>query len=240
MTNREKKFTLLLILIVVGAAIYYLVKYDILLIDVKGGVNLLVAFGTVGMTLMIVYIEVIRPWIQKPEIKIEFANKRPYCRHAKTKSSSRPYYCHFAVVNSGKTLTDDCEAVLERVWDSSNEKKNSEWEEWENFIPCNLKWSAENPKEDFKRACFKTIYPGERRYFCDIGRVNEKHDTFNFELSRFFLSQVNYLSRGKHKIQISVYSKNAAKVTKKFIIDWCGEWKGTQREMEEGLKIKML
>lgn len=233
MTNREKWLTLLLGVIVVGAAIYYL-------FGVKDGINLLVALGTIGMTLIIVYIEVIKSWIQKPEIKIEFANEMPYCRHAITKTLLRPYYCHFAVVNSGQTPADDCEAVLERIWDSSNEKKNSEGEEWKNFIPCNLKWSAEDPKKDFERACFKTIYPGERRYFCDIGRVNEKDDTFDFELSRFLLSQVNYLSRGKYKIQISVYSKNAAKVTKKFVIDWCGEWKKTQPEMQKCLKIKML
>ncbi len=233
MTNREKKFTLLLVLTVIVVAVCYL-------INIKDGINLLVALGTVGMTLMILYIEVIKSWIQKPEIKIEFTNEVPYCRHAKTERGLGPYYCHFAVVNSGQTPANDCEAVLERVWDSSNEKKNSKWEEWKNFIPCNLKWSAEDPDKDFERACFKTIYPGERRYFCDIGRVNEKHDIFIFELSRFFLSQVNYLLRGKYKIQISVYSKNAAKVTKKFVIDWCRKWRRTQPEMQECLKIKML
>ena len=239
MTNREKKFTLLLVLAVVVAAIYHLVEYDILLIDVKDGVNLLVASGTIGMTSVIILIQVIRPWMRKPEIKIEFANERPYCRHAKTETGLRPYYGHFAVINSGQTPADDCEAVLERVWDSSNEKKNSEWEEWKNFIPCNLKWSGEDRHKDFERACFKTVYPGERRYFCDIGRVDEGYDIFNFELSRAFLSQVNCLSRGKYKIQISVYSKNAAKVTKKFVVEWSGVWKEKQKDMEKSLEINL-
>ncbi len=235
MIKRKKNCAFVLSLVAI-----FVVMVVIYLSNIREGVNLLVAFGTVGMTLIIVYIEIIRSWIRKPEIKIEFANEMPYCRHAKTKNGLRPYYGHFAVVNSGQTSADDCEAVLERVWNSSNEKKNSDWEEWKNFIPCNLKWSAEDPNKDFERACFKTIYPGERRYFCDIGRVTEKHDIFIFELSRFFLSQVNYLSRGKYKIQISVYSKNAAKATKKLVIDWCGAWKDTQEKMQKCLKIEML
>ena len=240
MTKREKILTLLLVAVVIWKVVYYLVKYDIIFIDVEDGVGLLVAFGTIGMTFMIVCIEVIRPWIRKPEIKIEFANEMPYCRHARTEGGLRPYYGHFVVVNSGQTPADDCEAVLERVWDLRNEKKNSGWEEWRNFIPCNLKWSAEDRHNDFERACFKTIYPGERRYFCDIGRVDEGYATFNFELCRPFLSQVNYLSCGKYKIQISVYSKNAAKVTEKFVVKWSGVWKEKQKDMEESLKIKML
>jgi len=232
MTNREKKFTLLLVLTVIVAAVYYL-------FGVKDGINLLVALGTVGMTLIIVYIEVIKSWIQKPEIKIEFANEPPYCHPDKGKKGSKIYWCHFAIFNNGRSQADDCEAVLERVWDWNNKKENSEQKE-RKFIPSNLKWSAEDRHEDFERACFKTIYPGGRRYFCDIARVEEKGNKFNFELARPLKSQNNSLLRGKHKIQISIYSKNGVKVTKKFVIDWCGEWKETSPEMQECLKIKML
>ena len=108
-----------------------------------------------------------------PELDIEFKDKDPYCRHAKTAQGTGPYYCHFVVVNSGRSQADDCEAVLERIWDWCGEKKNLEWQEQKNFIPVSLKWAAENPRENFERACFKTIYPGGRKYFCDIGRVRE-------------------------------------------------------------------
>jgi len=92
------------------------------------------------------------------------------------------------------------------------------------------------------RACFKTIYPGGRRYFCDIARVDllKKGARFAFELPWTFISQDTYLLLGKYKIQISVYSKNAAKVAKDFIIDWCRGWKDTQEKMQKCLKIKML
>ena len=78
-----------------------------------------------------------------PELDIEFKDEKPYCRHAKTEDGLRPYYCHFAVVNSGRSQADDCEAVLERICDWGGEKGNSEWQQWKNFIPLNLKWSAE-------------------------------------------------------------------------------------------------
>jgi len=235
MTNREKKFTLLLVLIVVGSAIYYL-------FGVKDGINLLVALGTIGMTLIITYIEIIKSWIQKPEIKIEFKDKDPYCRHEKEKEEGEgpgPYWCHFVVVNNGGRQADDCEAVLEKIWDSNGEKDHLKWPEREKWIPVNLKWSTE---KFFRRKYYKTIYPGGRRYFCDIARVDllKKGARFAFELPWTFISQDTYLLLGKYKIQISVYSKNAAKVAKDFIIDWCGGWKDTQEKMQKCLKIKML
>ncbi len=232
MTKRKKNCAFVLSLLAI-----FVVMVVIYLSNIREGVDLLVAFGTVGMTVIIVYIEIIRSWIRKPEIKIEFANEMPYCRHARTKNGLRPYYGHFVVVNSGQTPADDCEAVLERVWDLRNEKRNSGGEEWRNFIPCNLKWSAEDRHKDFERACFKTIYPGERRYFCDIGRVDEGYATFNFELCRPFLSQVNCLSRGTYKIQISVYSRNAVRATRKFVVKWSGVWKEEQKDMEKSLEI---
>ena len=62
---------------------------------------------------------------------------------------------------------------------------------------------------------------------------------FDFELSGTFISQETFLKADSHKIQISVYSNNAAKVTKRFVIDWYGGWKETQEEMQERLKIKI-
>lgn len=175
-----------------------------------------------------------------PKLHIDFKDDDPYCRHAKTREGLRPYYCHFVVVNNGLSQADDCEAVLEKIWDSVGEKENLEWQERKNWIPVNLKWSAE--EKNIVRACFKTIYPGGRRYFCDIARVEllKEGARFTFELPWTFISQGTHLSRGKYKIQISVYSKNAAKKTKEFIIDWCGAWKDTQEKMQECLKIKML
>lgn len=98
MTKREKILTLLLVSVVVWTVIRYLFKLKGIEIDVTDGVNLLIAFGTIGMTLIIVYIEIIKSWIQKPEIKIEFKkDKDPYCRHEKKEGGLGSYYCPFEV-----------------------------------------------------------------------------------------------------------------------------------------------
>ena len=140
---------------------------------------------------------------------------------------------------------DDCEAVLERVWKEDDAKK---LHKWENFLPVNLKWSGENPTKNFERACFKTIYPGGRRIFCDIGHIcHPKHQAastyrgiteeerqknkFFFELPQKFFYQWDCLIPGKYQIQISVYSKNAEKITGKFKISWSGEWRDSEEEM---------
>ncbi|TKJ44608.1 hypothetical protein CEE34_10970 [Candidatus Aerophobetes bacterium Ae_b3a] len=175
----------------------------------------------------------------RPKLDIEFKDELPYCRHEESKGYRRSYYCHFVVVNSGLSQADDCEAVLEKIWWAGDQEESLEWQEHPNWIPVNLKWSAE--EENLMRACFKTIYPGGRRYFCDIARVWEKEGAeFKFETSWTFISQSTFRTKGKHKIQVSVYSKNAAKVTKKFIINWYGAYSDGPEEMQELLKVKML
>ena len=101
-----------------------------------------------------------------------------------------------------------------------------------------LKWSGEDPARDFKAACFKTIYPGERKVFCDIGHIKEGNRGFFFELPRHFLEQSDALSPGKFEIQISVYGKNAEKKSRKFKISWSGEWKNTEKEMSKEIIVE--
>ena len=173
-----------------------------------------------------------------PKLDIEFDEKK-YCRHTQTGKKKEPYFCHFAVVNNGVNQADDCEAVLEKIW-----KKKQGRPERQDFIPVNLKWSAE--RKGSERACFKTIYSGGRKYFCDIARIDPKEklrEKFTFELARTFISQDDYLppDKDKYEIQISVYSKNAAKKTKKFDVKWFGGWSENQEEMQKKhLKVEML
>ncbi len=227
--EKQNRFVIYLLL----TEVYVLV----LILGLTGHEELASALGTISMALVIVYIEIIRPWLQKPEINIEF-DKEKYLYREK-KENNPCYYCHFMVVNSGLSQADDCEAVLEKIW-----KKQQGRQQRQDFIPVNLKWSCED--KGSKEARFQTIYPGERKYFCDMARIDpcpkETEETFTFELARTFISQDTFLKANKYKIEISVYSKNAVKpmVTKQFSIDWCGEWKKTLKEMKKCLIIKML
>ncbi len=206
----------------------------VLILGLTGHGPLASALGTISMALIILYIEIIKPWLQKPDIKIEF-DKEKYL-HREKKRNKPCYYCHLMVVNSGLSQADDCEAVLEKIWVDGKERQD--------FIPVNLKWSCE--KQGSKEARFQIIYPGERKYFFDVARIDpcpkENGKTFTFELARTFISQDTFLEKRKCRIRISVYSKNAVKpkVTEEFSIDWCGEWKEKLSEMKKCVEIKML
>ena len=104
----------------------------ILILGITRGEDLAVALGTISMALAIVYIEIIKPWLRKPNIKIEFDEEKYLHREKKEKDPC--YYCHFMVVNSGLSQADDCEAVLEKICVNGKERQD--------FIPVNLKWSC--------------------------------------------------------------------------------------------------
>ncbi len=219
--KKQDKFVIYLLLIEVFVVV--------LILGLTGHAELASALGTISMALVIVYIEIIKPWLRKPDIKIEFDEEKYL--HREKKKRDPCYYCHSMVVNSGLSQADDCEAVLEEIWVDGKKRQD--------FIPVNLKWSCE--RQGSKKACFKTIYPGKRKYFGDIARVRKEKEKFTFELGRTFISQDTFLKEGSHVIsiiQISVYSKNAAKATEKFEINWCGEYKEKQSEMQKCLKIK--
>ena len=57
----------------------------VLILGLTGHAELASALGTISMALIIVYIEIIKPWLQKPEIKIEFENETPFCRNCDIK-----------------------------------------------------------------------------------------------------------------------------------------------------------
>ena len=114
-----KIITVLVIVAIVVAAVYYLT-------DVKDGVNWLAAIGTIVMTFIITLIEVIKPWIQKPEIKIEFKNDPPFCRdclievNVKTpapgyKGPAFGYFIRLKIRNIGGSLAKNLRGKLVKV-----------------------------------------------------------------------------------------------------------------------------
>ncbi len=75
--EKQDKFIIYLLLIEVFVIILIV---GIAKIDAEVKTNLAVALGTISMALAIVYIEIIKPWLQKPKIKIEYKNEDPFCR----------------------------------------------------------------------------------------------------------------------------------------------------------------
>lgn len=184
---------------------------------------------------------------RSPKLKIYFKLYPPYCHQTQMGSGNTGfpvYYFRFLVKNTGKTQAENCEVLLERV---SKENSAGEMIELKNFSAINLKWSG--IRDQFTR----TIQP-ERKMFCDIGRIHhpnnnyqsiyknisdkeQKTNKFAFEFPERYFGQWDCLIHGKYKLFLSIYSKNANKVTKEFNLSWSGEWKDSEAEMFDELVI---
>lgn len=145
---------------------------------------MVIVWVSIGTTLFLGSVAFLAPYIIEkwkhrffaPKLNFEFRLGPPYCHVTKMRrvrmehgkilneTSFPVYYFRFVVVNGGKVQADDCEAVLEKVWE---EDSAGRLVEWQNFSPVNLKWSGGDPQ----RLYLRTIQP-RRRVFCDIGRVH--------------------------------------------------------------------
>lgn len=212
----------------------------------------------IGATLLLAAVAFLAPyWIEKwkskyfaPKLSIKFRHTPPYC-HKTVMGASRQYpvyYFRFAVVNSGRRQADDCEAILEKIWRKDGAGNFNKIEDW---TPVHLKWSG--PWGD-DRQFYSTIYPGERKVFCDIGRIHpqnqqplsvyrgitdeeQRTNKFFFELPLRYYSQWDCLTPGRYKIEVAVYGKNANRVNRRFNINWSGKWGDTDSKMFSELVI---
>lgn len=183
------------------------------------------------------------------KMEFKFFHTPPYCHKTEMRRSDvrfPVYYFRFKVRNKGKTEAERCEVVLERIW-----KRDSEgsFNELTGFSPVPLKWSGTLNEKYF------TIQP-DREVFCDIGRIHqptheplsvyqgvtseeERLNKFFFELPERYYAQQDYLVPGTYRIEISIYSKNARKISKKFEISWSGIWKDQESNMLNELIISL-
>ena len=223
-------------------------------------IQLISTFTLAGVALLVGFLgpRAIERWKHKfyaPDLFFEFEFGPPWCHLTSmwmgkvkyVKEDTLPaYYFRFSVGNNGKVRADDCEAALEKVWKEDDEGNLCEWP---NFSPVGLLWSGE---EDH----LKTIHPGRKGVFCDIGRINhpkykansiyrgiseteKQENIFFFTARKIFYSQWDCLVPGKYQIQISVYSKNAKRITKRFKISWSGKWKDIEEEMFKEIEISL-
>ena len=134
--EKQDKFVIYLLLIEVFVII--------LILGIKEEGNLAVALGTISMALAIVYIEIIKPWLQKPKIKIEFKNDPPFCRDClievnvktPTPAYKGPAFGHFIrlkIRNIGGSLAKNLKGKLVKVIDRDGEINTD-------FDPLFLHW----------------------------------------------------------------------------------------------------
>jgi len=188
-------------------------------------------------------------YINRPLLHIKFKLAPPDCHKTKKQGgnvSFPVYYFRFLVENIGKTQAEGCEIVLERI---SIQNEQGNFIEYKNYTPVNLKWTgSRNPYE-------RTIQP-ERGIYCDLGRIHhpdysyqsiyvnitekeKKVNKFAIALApyEYYYSQWDSLTPGKYQLVVSVYSRNAKKVTRKFDLTWSGNWKDEDKDMFKELVI---
>lgn len=181
------------------------------------------------------------------KLKFKFHHSPPDCHKTEMRGlgvSYPVYYFRFRVENTGKVQAEQCEVVLETI---RKENSADELVELKGFSPVSLKWSG---TPDSK---YYTIQPG-REFFCDIGRVEhpdhepvsvyydiqedqKRQNKFFFELPIRHFSQWDCLVPGRYEVKISIYSKNAKRVTKAFKVFWSGNWKDKESDMLNELVI---
>jgi len=208
-----------------------------------------IQIAMVLVTLLAVFVALFgeRLWryLDRPKLKLLFTLEPPLCHKTGMGQNKTPvYYFRFIVKNIGKIQAENCEVFIESV---KKKNSNGEYEFFKNFTPVNLKWTG--IREPFMR----TIYP-EKEMICDLGKIiqpphlyksqyvnateeEQKMKKFILELPEVYYSQWDCLLPGSYKLNISVYSKNAKKVSKEFDLNWSGSWKDEEKSMFKELII---
>lgn len=220
--------------------------------DTKDWIQISTSLGLAATAFLAPYF--IEKWkfdYRAPNLKITFKLSPPFCHQTSWRELGRDgeevspvYYFRFLVENTGGSKAEDCEVFLEEVY-----KQNSagDYIKFSNFSQVNLKWSG------LRDPYTRLIQPG-RKMFCDIGRIHYpeyqydsayksithqeiKMNKFVFELPERYYSQWDCLIPGSYRIVVSIYSKNAKKVSRVFNLSWSGVWKDNENEMFEQLVI---
>lgn len=197
--------------------------------------------------------EFIKRKLFKPIANFTFSLSPPNCHLTSWSFDScqqnMVYYFRFLIENTGKTLLQNCENVVEEIWhydDPDNPKKIN------NFTPVNLKWSGNQDKQ------FMNINPG-KKVFCDIGYLptiefqrNHQDKLINisgydnialkfvFEFDKIYYSQLNCIPPGKFALKITTYCENHNNLNNYLEITWSGEWKEIEEDLFRELVIKKI
>ena len=190
---------------------------------------------------------------KRPKLEISYHHQTPDCHKTEDKRGSNTYPVHifrFRVINNGKTVARDCQAVIEAI--AEIDGKGHVINPNKGYTPANILWGSGLMTDTIN------IYPN-RLHYCGLCRVpsakfQKNHNIedhyvdphgINFPLGFIleigkgfnFFSQPNRFPAGKYRLKISIYSSNAAPCTKVFEINWSGKWSEQIEVMRKELAI---
>jgi len=227
--TRQDKFVIYLLL----TEVFVLV----LILGLTGHGQLASALGTISMALAVLYIEIIKPWLQKPEIKIEFKNEMPFCRDCPTtKKDEVGYFIRLRVKNTGRSVAKRLRGKLVEIIDKSG-KIDKE------FDPLFLHWTS-LPRIDAHEIDPKVrwldpidLNIGEWEYldifytfqkgvnYSKTSSVKQKEDFVHINTKEQLRgSRLNFeMSEGLKTFKITIYGENIEPVTETYELKWDGK-----------------
>jgi len=196
------------------------------------------SLGTFGTVLILAYIEIIRPWLNAPQLKIDFEQKEPYCKEigwifkdsqgniVRTPS----YWIRIKVTNIGSSVAENCYGQLTEIIDH---RKGIV----ENFVPLILRWSS-RPSID------PIDIVEETSWFLDIIHINKDNNKVRGIFGSTYSNKAHIceiyreqptgtkkeLRTGKYTLKIMVYGDNIKPVKKELYVNWGGNWKAHGRD----------
>lgn len=206
-----------------------------------------VAVGTIGMSSVIVYIEILKPLLQKPKLKIEFDNGVPFCRDVREeKRDKQQYHIRLRVENKGGSVARGLRGKLVKV---ANEDGTLDTD----FDPLFLHWTTVEPKPTEISSIFnwenilEPIDLNKREFeFLDIFYLisgEEKSEKpVNIYHTNFPRGCLKGFGTDKltSAFKITIYGENVKPVTKTYKLDWNGKKYNEIRmyEMEDEKKMQ--
>jgi hypothetical protein len=192
-----------------------------------------------------------------PKINIVFKPEPPFCHQTFFGSPSHGWpvlFLRFMVVNEGKSLAKNCEALLEGLWTYDAAGKPHKVQD---FRPVNLAWTGRLSNRPLMQ--FRDVNPKRWGVYCDIGYISspeyqsqkESRERIGFpdndaNALRLMLgqaedpfSQPNSLPPGKYAIQVTLHSENAEHRTVFFEIVWSGRWRNAERDMLQEVVVAL-
>jgi hypothetical protein len=192
--------------------------------------NILIAIGTIGSILIILFKESILAYTRRPQLILDV--KRLFYLQKQNSAQGQLYYYRLGIENIGKTRAEGCVICLEEL----SKKEDNIWKKIDSFmpLPIHFVWTnTENWIENY-------VEHGQAKYF-DLARIRKttlntlESGYFPLEFCIWPISEditLRFIKVGTYKLKLTIYSKNSEAKTYQLIIIWSGKWEEETGEMK--------
>ncbi|RLI75500.1 hypothetical protein DRP05_14675 [Archaeoglobales archaeon] len=205
-------------------------------IDIPLILQILTAIGTFSMAVLLFYIEVIKGWLKRPKIRIEFRQEEPYCKEVPLEDLQNipSYWIRIKVENIGKQIAKGVEGRLVEIKDKNG---NSIKE----FVPLILRWASrpyskipdiQDVRMDINRGASWFL---DVIYIADVAKLkSSEKERYKIWGQRTHICDIYMglptgtlkdLDPGEYYLTITIYGDNIKPLSKTFRLTWGGKYR---------------